>query len=115
MTQPDSPPAVLVVMPPKSHVLVNHNYERQLEYGAEFGADLAKGGKKKPTKPPVHKNGTDTNGTVVDYTAPIVLLGGTSLLLVIVAVGSVALLAGVGETKLPSTLTLSIGGGHRRD
>jgi len=46
---------------------------------------------------------------------PFVILIFSSLLLVGMVVGSVALLYTIGETKLPSTLTLAIGGHMKRD
>jgi hypothetical protein len=33
----------------------------------------------------------------------------------VLVIGSISLLWSVGETKLPSTLTLAVGGGHKRD
>lgn len=44
-----------------------------------------------------------------------ILLVFTPLLLLTVALMSVALLSGIGGEKLPSTLNLSMGGGHKRD
>ncbi|CAD6564764.1 MAG: hypothetical protein TREMPRED_000268 [Tremellales sp. Tagirdzhanova-0007] len=50
-----------------------------------------------------------------DYTVPFVILIFSSVLLLAMLYGSVALLYTVGETKLPSTLTLAIGGHMKRD
>ncbi|RSH87346.1 hypothetical protein EHS25_003255 [Saitozyma podzolica] len=44
-----------------------------------------------------------------DYTVPFVILIFSTVMLVILVVGSIALLTTVGETKLPSTLTLAVG------
>ncbi|KAI5454196.1 hypothetical protein NCC49_004260 [Naganishia albida] len=50
-----------------------------------------------------------------DYVFQTILLVFTPLLLLTVALMSVALLSGIGGEKLPSTLNLSMGGGHKRD
>ncbi|KAK4684464.1 hypothetical protein P7C73_g5717, partial [Tremellales sp. Uapishka_1] len=50
-----------------------------------------------------------------DYTVPFVILVASSLLLMGILIGSIGLLYSVGETRLPSTLTLAIGGGAKRD
>jgi hypothetical protein len=39
----------------------------------------------------------------------------TSLFLILIVIGSIALLSSVGDTKLPSTLTLAVGGPAKRD
>ncbi|WWC70200.1 uncharacterized protein I206_104150 [Kwoniella pini CBS 10737] len=46
-----------------------------------------------------------------DYSTPFIILIFSTVLLVTVAVGSIGLLYSIGETKLPSTLTLAVGGG----
>ncbi|WWC89317.1 uncharacterized protein L201_004238 [Kwoniella dendrophila CBS 6074] len=46
-----------------------------------------------------------------DYSVPFIILIFSTLLLIAVAMGSIGLLYTVGETKLPSTLTLAVGGG----
>ncbi|ORX36615.1 hypothetical protein BD324DRAFT_642285 [Kockovaella imperatae] len=50
-----------------------------------------------------------------DYSTPFILIVFSTLLLSILAIGSVALLYTVGETKLPSTLNLAVGGSIKRD
>lgn len=47
--------------------------------------------------------------------SPFVIIVFSSLLLMFMLVGSVALLFSVGDTKLPSTLTLAVGGHMKRD
>lgn len=46
---------------------------------------------------------------------PFVLLGGTVIALILLIVGSVALLSGVGSQELPSTLTGAVVGGSKRE
>ena len=46
---------------------------------------------------------------------PFVLLVFMTVLLMALVGGSIMLLSSVGETKLPSTLTLAIGGSMKRD
>lgn len=48
-------------------------------------------------------------------TSPFVILVFSTVLLLGLLVGSVALLMTVGDTKLPSTLTLAVGGHVKRD
>ncbi|KAL7419858.1 hypothetical protein Q5752_005774 [Cryptotrichosporon argae] len=50
-----------------------------------------------------------------DYTVPFVLIIFTTVLLAVLVGGSVALLTSVGDTKLPSTLTLAVGVHLKRD
>ncbi|BEJ11621.1 hypothetical protein CspHIS471_0200810 [Cutaneotrichosporon sp. HIS471] len=89
MTQPDSPPLLVIVKDaqPRFH------YARQVEEPVEIARN------KSQTKP---------KGT--DYSAPFVLLTGTSILLILFVFGGVALLFSIGEESLPSTLNLSVGG-----
>lgn len=49
------------------------------------------------------------------FDSPFVILVFSSVLLVGMLMGSIALLYTVGETELPSTLTLAIGGHMKRD
>ncbi|WOO83020.1 uncharacterized protein LOC62_04G006500 [Vanrija pseudolonga] len=82
MTQPDSPPLLLVVMPSSSR-----HYSRAVR--APNDTDT-------PVKP---KH---------DYTQSFAILAGASLFIVFAIAGSISLLFSVGENELPSTLTLSI-------
>ncbi|KAK8864406.1 hypothetical protein IAR55_001654 [Kwoniella newhampshirensis] len=50
-----------------------------------------------------------------DYSTPFIILVFSTVLLVSLTVGSIALLSSIGDTKLPSTLTLAIGGTMKRD
>ncbi|WWD17298.1 hypothetical protein CI109_101738 [Kwoniella shandongensis] len=50
-----------------------------------------------------------------DYSIPFIILVFSTVLLVSLTVGSIALLSSIGDTKLPSTLTLAIGGTMKRD
>ncbi|WVF71471.1 hypothetical protein IAT40_006276 [Kwoniella sp. CBS 6097] len=50
-----------------------------------------------------------------DYSTPFIILVFSSVLLVALVVGSIALLSSIGDTKLPSTLTLAIGGTMKHD
>lgn len=81
MTQPDSAPIVLVIMPGAQN---GRHYKRQIETAA----------KKNSAK---------------DYSASFNILAGTTILLVIVVIASISLLFSIGETDLPSSLTLAIG------
>ncbi|KAL1409175.1 hypothetical protein Q8F55_006005 [Vanrija albida] len=86
MTQPDSPPLLLVVMPS-----ANRHYSRSVGARAPNGTESA------PAK------------SKHDYTASFAILAGASLFILFAIGGSISLLFSVGETELPSTLTLSIG------
>lgn len=46
---------------------------------------------------------------------PFMLIAFSSLFLIVLVVGSIALLSSIGNTKLPSTLTLAVGGQSKRD
>lgn len=46
---------------------------------------------------------------------PFVLLAGTTIVLLLLVVGSIALLYAVGSTALPSTLTGAVAGGAKRE
>lgn len=46
---------------------------------------------------------------------PFVLLTGTTIALILLVAGSIALLAAVGATTLPSTLTGAVAGGAKRE
>ncbi|WVQ99413.1 hypothetical protein IAU59_006546 [Kwoniella sp. CBS 9459] len=50
-----------------------------------------------------------------DYSTPFIIIVFSSVLLIAIVVGSIALLASIGDTKLPSTLTLAIGGTMKHD
>jgi hypothetical protein len=88
MTQPGSPPLLVIVKDAESR----YHYARQVE---EPAVEVA-------------KNKTGSKGT--DYSAPFVLLTGTTILLLLFVIGGVSLLFSIGEESLPSTLNLSIGG-----
>jgi len=50
-----------------------------------------------------------------DVSGPFVLLGGTTIVLILLIAGSIALLSAVGSTTLPSTLTGGVAGGAKRE
>ncbi|OCF36837.1 hypothetical protein I316_01433 [Kwoniella heveanensis BCC8398] len=50
-----------------------------------------------------------------DYSTPFIVLVFSTVLLTALVVGSIALLSSIGDTKLPSTLTLAIGGTMKHD
>ncbi|GMK56184.1 hypothetical protein CspeluHIS016_0300240 [Cutaneotrichosporon spelunceum] len=113
MTQPDSPPLLVIVQDaqPRFH------YARQIE---EPDVDAAKKNKHKtttkaeptstPTPNPRPVPKPKPAPTYHDYSAPFALLTGTAVLLFLFAAGGVMLLSGIGEEPLPSTLNLSAGG-----
>lgn len=84
MTQPDSPPLLLVVMPSSSR--------HAARAAAPNGTDNT------PVKSKAKHN----------YTESFAILAGATLFIVFAIAGSISLLFSVGETELPSTLTLSI-------
>lgn len=88
MTQPGSPPLLVIVKDAESR----YHYARQVE---EPVVDVA-------------KNKTKTKGK--DYSAPFVLLTGTTILLLLFVIGGISLLFSIGDESLPSTLNLSVGG-----
>lgn len=94
MTSPGSPPLLVIVKDDEPH----YHYARQVvvETADEVGAAKNKTGKDK------------TKGK--DYSAPFVLIAGTTVMLLFLTIGGVALLFSVGDTELPSTLNLSVGG-----
>lgn len=91
MTQPDSPPLLVIVKDASPH----YHYARQFVEEVESA-------KKNKTK--------DGKGKGKDYSAPFILLAGTTILLLLLVVGGVSLLFSIGEQSLPSTLNLSVGG-----
>lgn len=88
MTQPGSPPLLVIVKDAQPR----YHYARQVN---EPELEVAK---------------NKTKGKGKDYSAPFVLLTGTTILLLLFTVGGVLLLFSVGEESLPSTLNLSVGG-----
>ncbi|WVR07049.1 hypothetical protein IAU60_004088 [Kwoniella sp. DSM 27419] len=50
-----------------------------------------------------------------DCSTPFIIIVFSTVLLVVLAGGSIALLSSIGDTKLPSTLTLAIGGSMKHD
>lgn len=82
MTEADQPPLLLVVMP-----------------GSGDGHGHAKRAFVAPSK-----------GGRIDYSAPFALIAGTTIFLVVLVLGASALLFSIGDTALPSTLTLAVGG-----
>ncbi|CAK9783030.1 hypothetical protein CC85DRAFT_286566 [Cutaneotrichosporon oleaginosum] len=92
VTKPDSPPLLVIVKDTNTQPLFH--YARQVEADA----------------PAVEAAKNKTNSTGTDYSAPFVLLTGTTILLLFFVIGGVALLFSIGEQSLPSTLNLSVGG-----
>src|SRR5258708_2766027 len=51
-----------------------------------------------------------------NYQRPFAILAGSTIFLILVVISSISLLYSIGETTLPSTLTVTSGGGHlKRD
>lgn len=98
MTESNQPPLLLVVMPAQdaSRIAKRDLFDDVLDAAAK-GKNQTRPGKGK-------KDGR------IDYTAPFALIFGTSLFLVVLVLGATALLFSVGDSPLPSTLTLAVGG-----
>ncbi|WVW83929.1 hypothetical protein I302_105952 [Kwoniella bestiolae CBS 10118] len=139
MTQPSSPPLLLIIRPSTSSFthLTSRSSPITLQSRAKTGTDLAEACY---TSNDTCSESTSCNGRGIcalkgktdkgecwgckcrdgyagvecqkdDYSTPFIILIFSTVLLVAVAVGSIGLLYTVGETKLPSTLTLAVGGG----
>ncbi|WWC94193.1 hypothetical protein V866_001033 [Kwoniella sp. B9012] len=138
MTQPTSPPLLLIIRPSSSSThLTSRSVPITLQSRAKNSTDLAEACY---TSNETCSESTSCNGRGIcalkgksdkgecwgckcrdgyagvecqkdDYSIPFIILIFSTVLLVVVAVGSIGLLYTVGETKLPSTLTLAVGGG----
>ncbi|WWC61880.1 uncharacterized protein I303_104465 [Kwoniella dejecticola CBS 10117] len=137
MTQPDSPPLLLIIRPSSAQRYLT---SRALPPTLQSRANSSELADACYTSNETCSESTECNGRGVcalkaknekgecwgckcrsgyagvecqkdDYSTPFIILIFSSVLLVAVAVGSIGLLYTVGETKLPSTLTLAVGGG----
>ncbi|WRT66373.1 uncharacterized protein IL334_003328 [Kwoniella shivajii] len=137
MTQPNSPPLLLIIRPSSSSPLVSRAIPISLQARANNSTDLAD---VCYSSNETCVESTSCNGRGAcslkgktdqgecwgckcrsgyagvecqkdDYSIPFIILIFSTLLLIAIAGGSIGLLYTVGETKLPSTLTLAVGGG----
>ncbi|EIW70632.1 hypothetical protein TREMEDRAFT_28666 [Tremella mesenterica DSM 1558] len=137
MTQPDSPPLLLIIMP-STPISARSNYRTPQRRDNTSLADPCYASNETCSET------TSCNGRGAcalkaktvdgecwgckctsgyagvecqkdDYSVPFAILVVSTVMLFLMVVGSVSLLASVGETKLPSTLNLSVSGNSKRD
>ncbi|KAJ9114655.1 hypothetical protein QFC22_005531 [Naganishia vaughanmartiniae] len=104
----DQPPFILVIMPSTGSASIQHSkraFESEAVLNEDFDFELED----------VEEQVSETTTAVIYANTQTILLVFTPLLLITVLLASVGLLNAVGGEKLPSTLTLSIGGPHKRD
>ncbi|WVN88241.1 uncharacterized protein L203_103442 [Cryptococcus depauperatus CBS 7841] len=139
MTTPNSPPLLLVVRPASSKRIISRAAPTTLAFranttlagscyasnetclemtdcnGRGVCALASRNGEKECWSCKCRSGYAGVECQKDDYSMPFILLVFSTLLLLGIAGGSIALLYTIGETKLPSTLTLAVGGVMKHD